>query len=503
MERLIFECAVRAVLLVAGTAMVLYAMRVKAAAARHSVWAAVVLLMLVLPIWTGWGPKVSLRVLPPLAQVTANEAIAPAGTLSTAFVRSPLVSTWQAVLLGVYLLGLCLLLLRLGIGTVRARRLVRDAVLHNGMRTSSLCAAPVTVGFFYPAVIFPEHWRQWPQAQLDAVLTHECEHARRRDSLVQWLALLNRALFWFHPAAWWLERHLSALAEEACDNVVLARGHNPRDYAEYLIDMARSVTRSGARLNVAGMAMPGSFLPQRIRQIMEGGPVPRISRMRVACVAAACAVTCTVFVAGTLSHARQNFSAQPALTQRDPASAAKPVTKFVLGDLRIEGDVHDRDGVRSRILKLWKDREYNDGKELADEVTGVGIRGDFQKRGYFKVLVHDPVLQPLSIIDGKQRILVTSSITEGDQFRLGTLTIQNVAPDRALSVPAATLRDQFLLHDGDLFNVTEIRAGLERLQQLYGTRGYADVKVEPDAELDNALHRVDFTLRITEGPHTP
>jgi beta-lactamase regulating signal transducer with metallopeptidase domain len=498
MTRLFLECAIRAALIVAGTAIVLYALRVKAATVKHSVWVGVVLLMLMLPMWTAWGPKASLRVLPPLAQITANEAIAPAGNLSTSFVPSPLISTWQAVLLGVYLLGLCLLLLRLAIGTLRAHRLVRDAVLHNGMCISCLCAAPVTVGFLHPTVIVPEHWRQWPQAQLDAVLTHEGEHARRRDSLVQWLALLNRALFWFHPVAWWLERHLSALAEEACDNVVLTRGHSPYEYSEYLIDMARSVTRSGARLNVAGMAMPGSFLPQRIRQIMQGSPAPRISRTRMVCVTTACAITCTVFAAGTLDHAGQNIYAQ---AQRGP-SGAPPAAKFVLGDLRIEGGVHDRDGVRSRILKLWKDREYNDGKELADEVTGVGIRGDFQKRGYFKVLVHDPVLQPLNIIDGKQRILVTSSITEGDQFRLGTLTIQNVAPDRALSITAATLRDQFLLHDGDLFNVTEIRAGLERLQQLYETRGYADIKVEPDAELDNALHRVDFTLRVTEGPHT-
>ena len=77
MERLFLECAIRAALLVAGTALVLYAMRVKAAAAKHSVWAAVVLLMLVLPIWTAWGPKAPLRVLPPLGQRTANEAIVP------------------------------------------------------------------------------------------------------------------------------------------------------------------------------------------------------------------------------------------------------------------------------------------------------------------------------------------------------------------------------------------------------------------------------------------
>ncbi len=206
MELLFLECAVRAALLAGTMAIVLYAMRVKEATARHCVWTGVVALMLILPIWTAWGPRAPLRVLPPLAQSIANKAKAPIEIFSTGVLPSTLVSPGLAVLLGAYLLGLCLLLFRLAIGTVQTRRLVRDAVLHDGVRTSSLCAAPVTVGLLHPTVIFPEHWRQWPQAQLDAVLTHESEHAQRRHPLVQWLALLNRALFWFHPVAWWLER---------------------------------------------------------------------------------------------------------------------------------------------------------------------------------------------------------------------------------------------------------------------------------------------------------
>ncbi len=494
MERLFVECAIRAALLVGGTAIVLWVMRVKAAAAKHSIWSGVMALMLMLPIWAAWGPKVSLRLLPAVAQITANQALVPARNLQAALRPLPFVSTWQALLLGVYLLGLGLLLFRLAIGTVRARRLVRDAVLHDTLHTNPLCAAPVTVGFLHPVVIFPDHWRQWPQAQLEAVLTHEGEHARRRDPLVQWLALLNRALFWFHPVAWWLERHLSALAEEACDNVVLARGHNPREYAEYLIDMARSVTRSGARLNIAGMAMPGGSLPRRIRQILEGGSVPHISSTRLACVGVACVITCTAFAAGTLDHARQNAPAQS-------ASATHPAAKFVLGDLKIEGEVRDRDGVRDRILKAWRDREYDDLQQLADAVAEVGIRGDFQERGYFRVVVHDPVSQPLGLSDGRQRILVITSIVEGDQFRLGTFTIQTVIPHAAANIPAATLRDQFHLRTGDLFNVPEIRAGLERVKLLYGARGFPDVEVQPETEPDDATHRIDLILRITEGPH--
>jgi beta-lactamase regulating signal transducer with metallopeptidase domain len=501
-ERLFLECAVRAALLVGATAIVLYAMRVNAATARHSVWTGVVALMLLLPLWTAWGPKAALRVLPPLAQSIANRAKAPLEIASTGVPRSTPIDPKLAVLLGAYLLGLCLLLFRLALGTVRARRLVRDAVLHNGVRTSSLCAAPVTVGFFHPTVIFPENWGQWTQAQIDAVLTHESEHARCRHPLVQWFALFNRAVFWFHPVAWWLEHHLAALAEEACDNVVLARGYDRRAYSEYLIDMARSVKGSGVRLNIAGMAMPGSCLARRIRQILEGNLVPHISHRRMACVCVACAVLCSAIAAGTLDHAQPNSSAGQAMFQRESESAAHPATKFVLDNLKIEGDVHDRDAVRDRVLKAWKSREYDNGKELADEAAG-RIRADFQERGYFQAVVQATSSQPLGLSDGKQSILIIASITEGDQFRLRTITIQSVAPDRALSISTATLRDQFHLRNGDFFNLTEIRAGLERLERLYVNRGYAGVGAEPDTEIDSASHRIDLTLRITEGPHTP
>ena len=194
------------------------------------------------------------------------------------------------LLLSVYLLGLAVLFFRLVIGTVHTRRVIQSTVLHDGVRTSFLCSAPVTLGFLRPVVVFPENWREWPQAKLEAILTHEREHARRRDSLVKWFALLNRAVFWFHPVAWWLERNLSALAEEACDEAVLKSGHDARDYAECLLEMARSVSSSGARLNVVGMAMPGGFLAQRVHRIMEVGAMPQISRAWMVCVGVACCI---------------------------------------------------------------------------------------------------------------------------------------------------------------------------------------------------------------------
>jgi hypothetical protein len=324
MERLMLECAVRAALIGLGTAAALALLRVKSAGARHAAWSGVVALMLALPAWMAWGPRVSLPLLPapPPAAVTPVAFTMPAAPLE---VEAPVILyaprshwNWLAIVYGA---GVFVLLLRLALGTLRARALVRSATVRDGHLTSTACAAPVTVGWLRPAMILPENWGAWPQAQLDAVLVHESAHIRRRDPLVEWLALLNRAIFWFHPLAWWLERRLSVLAEEACDAAVLARGCDPHEYSGYLLELARSVGRTGARVRL-GMAMPGSALPGRIGKILAGSPVPRVSRARALALALACA--CLSALLGAANLDRQPFVPAPPLPAAPPST---PISK--------------------------------------------------------------------------------------------------------------------------------------------------------------------------------
>jgi beta-lactamase regulating signal transducer with metallopeptidase domain len=354
-EHLLFEFALRAALIAAGTAAVLRVLRVRTAAARHVAWAGVVVLMMLLPVWTAWGPRASLRILPAAAAPAASRATAPAETFSglalpgvdalPAPVQRP-VWSWPACLACIYLLGVGVLLARLAVGTARAHMLVRRAVSHRGRLTSDSCAAPVTVGWLRPAVILPEGWRGWSEAQLDAVLTHEGEHARRRDPLMQWLALLNRAVFWFHPLAWWLEFRLCALAEEACDAAVLARGHDPFEYSAYLLEIARTVLRTGARVKVLGMTMPGSFLPQRIRRILEGRPAQRISRVRMVCMSVACATVSAVFATGALDRRMPGPRPAPVvIIPAPPAQAAAVAVRDVA-----PYDTRPKPGTRAALL---------------------------------------------------------------------------------------------------------------------------------------------------------
>lgn len=352
MPALLLDVAVRAVLIAAGTALILWALRIRPAAARHAAWTTVLVAMLVLPLWALAGPRLSIPVLP------APGAPTPATVRNPNLVVPPMGATWGIpfsadagssassrttgviwVLGSVYVLGVVALLTRLAIGTLQARRLRRAAVVHAGRPTSARCSTPITVGWFAPVLILPQGWDRWSAAQLDAVLTHEGAHARRRDPLVQWLALLNRAIFWFHPLAWWLERRLASLAEEACDAAVIRAGHSPQDYCDYLIDMARTLRRQGRRLNVIGMAMPGSGLPERLKHIFEEIPMQPLSRAKTILTVTFCAASSIAVAAAALSPRIEAAAAsastladtggrevglQEASTKKKPAASTPP-----------------------------------------------------------------------------------------------------------------------------------------------------------------------------------
>jgi uncharacterized protein (TIGR03435 family) len=362
MEVLLLDTALRATLIAASTAAVLWALRIRTAAARHSAWALVVIAMLALPVWSMAGIKLPVRVLrapAPAVSDAAGRLDVPPRIENSESAAVPMAREnaparpfdWQRAWLGLYFFGAGLLLARLIVGTHRANRLRRAAIADEGRATSDLCATPITVGFLKPALILPASWRDWPAGQLNAVLAHEGEHVRRHDPLVQWLALVNRAVFWFHPLSWWLERHLATLAEEACDAAVIAAGHSPQEYSEYLLEMARAITRDGRRIRVVGMAMPGHGLKTRLQQILDEAPAPRVSRTRVSFTLALCALSSGLLAAGSLTSRAVGGSTQSAKSNARAFDVAsiKPCTDPPLALVGRRGGLKRIDNSANRL----------------------------------------------------------------------------------------------------------------------------------------------------------
>ncbi len=104
---------------------------------------------------------------------------------------------------------------------------------------SEMISVPVTLGVLRPAILLPSGWREWDDTKLDAVIAHEMSHVARRDTLTQRLSLLHCAIFWFSPLAWWLNRHLADLAEQASDEAALSCGTDRKAYARTLLGFLR------------------------------------------------------------------------------------------------------------------------------------------------------------------------------------------------------------------------------------------------------------------------
>jgi hypothetical protein len=123
----------------------------------------------------------------------------------------------------------------------------------------------MTFGWTFPVVFLPTEFPKWNETKQRTVLAHEHAHIRRRDFLTNLIASLTRAAYWMNPLAWWLERHLAHLAEQAADD--LAAGRDRRSYAEILIEIAESAGSN--RIRAVSMARR-SGLGKRIANLSIG-----------------------------------------------------------------------------------------------------------------------------------------------------------------------------------------------------------------------------------------
>ena len=122
--------------------------------------------------------------------------------------------------------------------------------------TSNAVRVPAAIGYFRPMVVFPT-WAlsELPPAELNAILLHELAHLRRWDDFTNLAQKIVKAIFFFHPAVWFIESRLTLEREMACDDAVLAASFSPRAYAASLVDLAeKSFLRRGVQLAQAAVS---------------------------------------------------------------------------------------------------------------------------------------------------------------------------------------------------------------------------------------------------------
>jgi beta-lactamase regulating signal transducer with metallopeptidase domain/Flp pilus assembly protein TadD len=165
-------------------------------------------------------------------------------------------------------------------------------------------AVPVVWGIRKPVLLLPPDVVTWPVERLRVVLLHELAHLKRWDGVSLLLTRAAVSLFWFHPLAWSLERAGRSECERACDDLVLASGTKPSEYADHLLAIARTMPAFDPFRSVTLAMSRKTQLEGRLLSILQRDVARRVFSVRGIGVACALAVAVIVPVSAVKLIAR-------------------------------------------------------------------------------------------------------------------------------------------------------------------------------------------------------
>jgi beta-lactamase regulating signal transducer with metallopeptidase domain len=233
---------------------------------RFAVWFLALLTVAALPVLGGFGEGRGLMASGISSQMTSGMTSANSwGSLRPAIT---IPGRWALFVFLAWALGACVAMMRLVAGLWRLRRLRRsctpivaadldpavrktvEAIRASGsvgsksisksitIATSESVRVPAAIGFWKRTIVLPA-WamRELPAQDLNVILLHEFAHLQRWDDWTNLIQKIVRALFFFHPAVWWIEKRISVEREMACDDAVLAETSNPHGYATCLVSL--------------------------------------------------------------------------------------------------------------------------------------------------------------------------------------------------------------------------------------------------------------------------
>jgi len=364
------------------------------AAARHLVWFAAFAAIAALPLLTGALPAISVAVPDavgltgaPLfrAGVTGAASASPSlGSASPAAAAAPatpaaLSLDWRKLLPLAWGAGAALMLLHLTAGYLRmawlrrkARPIDRPEALAElagaaralGVRTpvalleSDAAGVPMACGVLRPAICLPPSAQEWDAQRLRVVLLHEMAHVLRRDPLTHLATRLVVCLYWLHPLAWLALREFLRERERASDDLVLAAGARPSDYAGHLLGVAASMGPAPAGWAPVCMARP-SQLEGRLIAILDARTRRGAARPTLAAVAAFAAV----------------LLAAPLASLSLRAAEAPPVNAAEMDALIRAGlSARDHAMIERTLRTLLEAHRWKEASQLAD--VALRIRGE-------------------------------------------------------------------------------------------------------------------------------
>ena len=165
----------------------------------------------------------------------------------------------------IWLGGMAVMLLYIGIGYRRVAKRVQQAVLlKDNVYLCEFVDSPFVFGVVKPRIYVPY---TMTGEMLECVIVHERTHIRRLDHLVRLVAFLLLTIHWFSPFVWMFYLLLCRDMELACDEMVIKQmGMDKKKlYSEALLECSTSSKKNAAYL----LAFGETSVKQRVKNILN------------------------------------------------------------------------------------------------------------------------------------------------------------------------------------------------------------------------------------------
>ena len=159
--------------------------------------------------------------------------------------------------------------------------------------------------------------------------------------------------------------------------------------------------------------------------------------------------------------------------------------------------------------RAFKDKKLKKAMETSEEwifswLTGAGtykeevLKNDmalltelYMNNGYVNVKIGEPKVE---LLPDKSGLQVTIGISEGEQYRIGTLGFKG-----ELLESSELLSKKLKEKSGELFSRSDLRADVFTLTDLYADKGYAFANAAPLTKLNTESRTIDITFEMETG----
>jgi len=471
--------------------------RLRAPRAKLLFWHSTITACLFLPLVRPWKTAVAQSAITVTTTVISTHPARPHSAWS--------LPSFTTILLAAIALGTAMRLAWLAAGLWRLRRFRLHSQafdpgapwnLQADLRISDEISSPVTFGYRNAVVLLPPRFRELPSGMQQAILWHEMFHVWRRDWVWTLAEEIVRAIFWFHPAIWWMLGEAQLAREQAVDRMVIDATGAREPYLDALLAIAGAPARLD--LAPAPLFLKRRHLKQRVVSIVKE---VRMSKARLvstfAASAAMLAGVCWMITGALpLTAAPQNVNDAPGvsvatgstpLIHRAPVSyPAEAIAKGVQGNVTVQaklgsdGSVVDAAVVSGpeelRKAALESVLNWHFDRSAAGSTQQVAID--------FTLPAHSAGTAGLAVPPPALRSMITNMPASLEPSAIRTIDISGLSEEAK-----GQLLAQLPVHEGDTFSLSDFAKLVDAVRSfdshlavsIHNLPSGFDIRIRPQA----------------------